>query len=233
MAAIVRIMQPKQPEPYPCHCDTLDDAVDDANSSIVFDEMTNEYHLESRDGRGHHIIRYCPFCGGHTPASRRQRLFARPSPAELQRLKELTKDIRTIEDALRILGTPGWDNPQGTTWSKPATDDNPPLTTVHRTLWYYDYSDTADVCVTEFGSAGATVSFPHKALKPDALPPAEPPMRARDLRAEQGKREEPKETLYCVMCGKSDREAAKMVANVNANICDECVSDCVEALNSV
>jgi hypothetical protein len=222
-----RMMQATQSEPYLCHCDRLDEAADDPNYAIVFDESTNEYQLESRDGRGHYVIFHCPSCGGRTPASRRERLFAKPSREELQRLKELTKDIRTIEDALRILGTPEWDNPRGMTSSKPATDGSPPVTTVHRTICYYELSDTADVCVTEFGSAGATVSFRHKTLKSDALPPAEPPMRARDLTAKQSKA-----SLFCSICGKSDQEAANMIAGKRGNICDACVNMCVEILNS-
>ncbi len=219
----------KVPEPCVCHCDSLDEAADDPNCAIIFDETMNEYHLESRDGRGHSIVRHCPFCGGRTPASRRERLFAKPPREEFQRLKELTKDIHTIDDALRILGTPGWDNPHGATSTKPGADGNPPITTVHRMLWYYDLSGTTNVCVTESNSGGAQVSFQHKELKPGELPPAGPPMRARDLRSKQS---EAKETLFCAMCGKTNHEATRMIAVKSVCICDACVKLCMEILES-
>ena len=38
---------------------------------------------------------------------------------------------------------------------------------------------------------------------------------------------DPKNTLYCSFCGKSQHEVRKLVAGVNAFICDECVELCM------
>jgi hypothetical protein len=70
---------------------------------VEFDEKMNEYHLV-RDG-AETIMRYCYWCGGRLPKSKRELYFTKPSASEIAEVEELLKDAHSVDDVLRILGT--------------------------------------------------------------------------------------------------------------------------------
>jgi hypothetical protein len=73
----------------------------------VFDEEMNEYHIAYGPERtGRLIIRYCPWCGGKLPESRRASFFTEPDPAEVSEVKRLMSSMRDIPTMLRVLGEP-------------------------------------------------------------------------------------------------------------------------------
>jgi len=64
---------------------------------LEFEAELNEYHLV-RGPKDYLMIYYCPYCGGSAPKSKRGRLFHRLTDVERQRLVDLTKDMRTLQD---------------------------------------------------------------------------------------------------------------------------------------
>ena len=101
---------PNAPE---CDCGWLESAADDPCVSVVFNRELNEYHLiRSGEFGGEMMIYHCPFCGGRAPQSRRNKLFAEISIEEMDRLRILTKDLKTLPDVLSTLGTPDQDIPR-------------------------------------------------------------------------------------------------------------------------
>jgi hypothetical protein len=91
-----------------CTCGYLEGSANDGSSPIKFDSTLNEYHFEydTPKGRGALLIYHCPFCGGTAPESKRDRLFAVISSDEEERLFALSRDVKTVEEALVILGPP-------------------------------------------------------------------------------------------------------------------------------
>ena len=99
----------------PCLCRSLERAANDPDSPLVFDTKTNEYHIvkETERGSTELVLRYCFFCGGKAPISKRGELFARVSQEEKARLVFICKDIRTFDDAIGAFGQPEHDFPMG------------------------------------------------------------------------------------------------------------------------
>ena len=98
----------------PCTCKSLEDDAADPNTPIRYDPELNEYNIVlswSPDGYGSMRIYHCPFCGGLAPESRRDKLFAVVPDSEHERLRALTAGIGSVEDAVRILGTPSTEEP--------------------------------------------------------------------------------------------------------------------------
>ena len=72
----------------PCECDWLARAAAEPDIPVRFNEQVAEYQLTyGPDGQGRMRLRYCPFCGGAAPKSRRAELFTRLTQAELNRLR--------------------------------------------------------------------------------------------------------------------------------------------------
>jgi hypothetical protein len=91
----------------PCDCGRPDRSAKNPALPVVFDEEMNEYHIAyGPERRGHLIIRYCPWCGGKLPESRRGSFFTEPDPAEVSEVKHLMSDVRDIPTMLRVLGEP-------------------------------------------------------------------------------------------------------------------------------
>jgi len=114
-----------------CVCRYLTNAAADPQSPIVFDPRLNEYNFVYPDpcadgtcGVGNASLRiyHCPFCGGAAPASKRHLLFAIISPEEQQRLDPLLAEIKSVEDAFRVLGAPSLDAARGR-WHRRRTWD--------------------------------------------------------------------------------------------------------------
>jgi hypothetical protein len=118
---------------------------------IVFDPQTAEYHivLGPTGGTGFLVVYHCPFCGGAAPKSRRHLLFAVIPLEEESRLAELLAPIRTVRDALALLGEPEFDHPTGLRVGEDERDGRPPVRWHRRTLLYQRLSGVADVHLTE------------------------------------------------------------------------------------
>ena len=64
----------------------------------------NEYQLV-RDG-ARATMRYCFWCGGRLPESKRGSFFTTPDPAEMAEVQSLLQGAKSHEDVLQILGPP-------------------------------------------------------------------------------------------------------------------------------
>ena len=136
-----------------CTCRYLQDQADEPNSPICFDSETNEYHFAWND-RGL-VIYHCPFCGGVTPESKRDKLFADVSDAEQLRLGQLLDRIDSIDGAIIAFGKPDYD---GFVNSQHRDEDGEsPKLTRQRCLRYERLSETAYVLITEI--AGGKVRW--------------------------------------------------------------------------
>jgi len=113
-----------------CTCGFLERAAAEPDIPIAFEPLVDEYdirHIGDQPG-GHSIIRYCPWCGGAAPKSKRDTLFATITRAEAERLQDLARRSRL------------------------SSKDNQPGTIVSfRTLQYTNLSATADVDFIDFG----------------------------------------------------------------------------------
>jgi hypothetical protein len=141
-----------------CSCGYLERAANDPKSPIVFDKLTHEYQFVYPDpqadiiprGKATLIIYHCPFCGGAAPPSQRDLLFSIITPDEEQRPRELLADVRTIDDALRILGQPDLDLDAGVTRRQHETSGTGPSIESFRSLTYSGLSKTVDVQITDY-----------------------------------------------------------------------------------
>jgi hypothetical protein len=152
----------------PCRCNYLQRQANHPDSPIVFDERTNEFHivhrLKSSDESAKFTIYHCPFCGGAAPASKRDTLFAVVSHAETARLQEQLKGIRTVDDAIAVLGPADHDEPFGTGSGTLERDGVPPIAEYYRTLTYTKLSDVADVVITDYHRDRVGIAFRGKYL---------------------------------------------------------------------
>lgn len=140
----------------PCKCSYLERASDEPDNPIVFDVKMNEYHLTHFDLAGtgrqrYSIIRYCPWCGGAAPSSKRGTFFAHITDAESRRLRDLASGVKTVEDAIARFGQPNQDSPNGLTTTSAATDTKPSVVSSYRLLRYTGLSELANVTFTDDG----------------------------------------------------------------------------------
>jgi hypothetical protein len=133
----------------PCRCNSLQEYADDPKNPIEFDKRTNEFYLRHVGPNNIWVMVFyhCPFCGGAAPKSRRELLFARIPPDEQTRLANLLIPLQSIDEAIRVLGTPDYDGHSVANYP----DDNGNLRSIvyHRELGYYKLSDIADVVIHE------------------------------------------------------------------------------------
>lgn len=128
-----------------CKCNYLQRAVDSEHMPIQFDPDTAEYQWHHNGAVG--VIYHCPFCGGAAPKSQRDKLFATIPPSEEARLSKILDPVKTIGDAIELLGEPNFDG-----WAKtvrPESGDQPPMVAHHRDIRYTQLSDIADVHIQE------------------------------------------------------------------------------------
>jgi hypothetical protein len=144
-----------------CKCRFLERAAAEPEESIVFDEAMREYHITNRSG-GYLLIYHCPSCGGVAPLSKRHEHFAFLTRAETDRLETLTADIKTVDQAIAVLGKPDHDNPRGLSIQTPGTSKVPSEVASYRVLTFKRLSDVADVSVTDYGVRGVRVTFQGK-----------------------------------------------------------------------
>jgi len=159
----------------PCTCGFLPEQADDPTSPIVYDPQMNEYRFEYPNPCGEGecgqakaslMIYHCPFCGGAAPAPARDLLFAVIPPEEEHRLYGLLSGIKTLDEAIRVLGPPDGDNPSGLTEEQREREGTAPTVESFRTLRYSGLSETADVCLAETRAGGAHFWLQGKYLGP-------------------------------------------------------------------
>jgi hypothetical protein len=132
----------------PCKCRSLQMSASHPEKPISFDKRMNEYHINYGNG-GYLMVYHCPFCGGAAPKSRRGKFFAVIPEREDKRLFELTKDIKTMEEAIAKLGKPDFDAPR---FSGSTRGKNKPMEIEYsRCLIYKKLSDFAEVQIFEYG----------------------------------------------------------------------------------
>jgi hypothetical protein len=149
---------------------------------VRFDESTGEYEFITPSG-GKLNIYHCPFCGGVMPRSKRADLFAYISEAEVRRLDELTGNLFSVDEAVRVLGAPERDMAAGMRERTPARNRRPPSVASYRVLTFSRLSDTADVQLTDCGPQGIRFSYMGKYLGPKKRPQNNRMQRTRSAKA--------------------------------------------------
>ncbi len=147
----------------PCTCNWPRDVSAEPENSVRFDELTGEYHFVTPTG-GQLTMYHCPFCGGVMPRSKRAELFAYVSEAEVARLDNLTRNLQSVEEAVRVLGSLDHDMAGGLRVRSPARGRRPPRVASYRVLTFTRLSDTADVELADCSPEGIRFSFRGKYL---------------------------------------------------------------------
>jgi hypothetical protein len=114
------------------------------------------------------MIYHCPFCGGRAPKSRRGELFHRLTERERQRLFQLTKGLRTVQDVITAFGEPDIRQPVGIVIVTPERDGKPETTVGFPVMIYTKLSETANVRVTIHPADRVGIGFDGKAVKKNA-----------------------------------------------------------------
>jgi hypothetical protein len=149
----------------PCTCRFLEGISGEKDSPIVFDAELQEYQLRwpgSEKGSG--PIYHCPFCGGKAPRSKRASLFAQVSMGEVMRLRDLTRGLATVPEAIAALGQPQEDIPDGMVIQTPESADEPSKASSYRMLKWAHLSEVADVHLIDYGPHGVKFTFNGKYL---------------------------------------------------------------------
>ena len=155
---------PPPKEKGACKCEWLERAADDPKCPVEFDAELNEYHL-IRGPKDYMMIYYCPYCGGSMPKSRRGKLFHTLTDVERQRLVNLTKDIRTLQEVTTAFGEADINQPVGLVITKPEREGKPETTQSYPVMIYTKLSDISDVRVTIYPTDRVGISFQGKAVK--------------------------------------------------------------------
>lgn len=141
----------------PCRCGFLERYANDPEQPVHYDAETHEYNFDV--GKGTIRIRHCFFCGGKAPESLRSHLFAVVSHSEIHRLNELTKNIKSLDDAIARLGPPDYEAPEIETDITPHHHPTPEISRSFRSLVYSNLSETADVVISDRQERGIKASF--------------------------------------------------------------------------
>jgi hypothetical protein len=128
-----------------CDCRALQRYSKEPSIPIAFDAKLNEFHIVGAAGE-EVMIYHCPFCGGRAPRSLRDELFMHVTRAESERLKGLTRGLKTLDDVLGAFGPPDFDHPQGYAVTNNESTGRP-RTTYYRQLIFTGLSDTARLLV--------------------------------------------------------------------------------------
>jgi hypothetical protein len=154
----------------PCTCDYLHNAADDPDHPIEFDASVHEFLFVVRadDGtaKSKLSIYHCPFCGGATPNSKRDTLFAAIPNSENVRIRALFSDTKTIAAVLEKFGPADHDHPNGFSSITPERDGSPPTHYSGRSMRYTELSEVADVDVHEHRGGDISVTLIGKYLGP-------------------------------------------------------------------
>lgn len=125
-----------------CDCGILTQLAWEAAFPIRFDAELNEYLLSDREGRTEQLMRFCFWCGGSLPESRRDRLFCEISEREIQEVQRLLTGLTNSSEVVKLLGAP--DNQVENPDLK--SDGNP--SEIHRWLCYRKQWTTLDLIIS-------------------------------------------------------------------------------------
>ena len=147
----------------PC-CGCLERQANDPDTAIVFDEALNEFNFEyHKNGRERRLRLYhCPFCGGAAPQSKRGLLFAVVTWAEAERLRDLVKEVHTLDEAIALLGPPDVDQESGMGVKIPESRDRPSTRECFRAVIYTQLSETGNLRLTDYPGRRIGVSVQGK-----------------------------------------------------------------------
>jgi hypothetical protein len=149
-----------------CACTYLQREAAEPSSPIQFDTRLQEYQLAHLSGGGHSAIYHCPWCGGVAPKSQRERHFAVLTWEEIRRLEDVTRGIRSPQEAVSMFGEPDEERERGVTVQLPATDTSPERAESYRTMTFKGLSSTADVSLVDYGVQGVKWQYSPKYIGP-------------------------------------------------------------------
>ena len=92
-----------------CECNWLERAVVNEWFPITYDERMGEFHLVlecGERGKGEAVLRFCPWCGGELPKSKRGSFFTVPTEADKATVREKMKNVKTVGQMYEVLGEP-------------------------------------------------------------------------------------------------------------------------------
>lgn len=92
------------PDKKTCECGHPERWAADPVWPVEFDERMNEYNLVHDGVKA--VMRYCYWCGGRLPESKRSSFFTKPDETERAEVQSLLADAKTAEDVFRVLGSP-------------------------------------------------------------------------------------------------------------------------------
>ncbi len=147
----------------PCKCGLIERFAKYPENPIKYDRETKEYYFSYSGGRL--VIRHCFFCGGKAPASLRSSLFAVIPEKEKTRLHELTKNIKSLKDATKVLGKPSFESCVMDTDITPRKKEKAEETQSFKSFVYNNLSETADIMITDYRTQDVKVAFLAKSLK--------------------------------------------------------------------
>lgn len=96
--------EPKGPQ---CECGWPRRAVADKPFPITYDARMGEFQLVldyGGRGTGSAVLRYCPWCGGRLPESKRRSFFTVPSESDLADIRERMKSIKSFAEMRDAFG---------------------------------------------------------------------------------------------------------------------------------
>ncbi len=136
-----------------CSCNWAElAAMSNRRLPISYDAKMGEYLLELiPDGSA--VMRFCPFCGGELPDSKRDSFFADPTPEDMADITSVIALLKTVNDMHQHLGVPDE--------TIPADPSNP------RAVNQYSYCKrwaSVTLCIQETREGSLAISYIPKLL---------------------------------------------------------------------
>ena len=99
----------------PCQCGMPEKWAADSTFPVGFNAKMNEYHIvHGPSQNATAIMRFCFWCGGKLPASKRDSFFTEPSEEELQRVRSVMEQVHDANSMRAVLGEPDFVHPRRT-----------------------------------------------------------------------------------------------------------------------
>jgi hypothetical protein len=97
--------EPKGPV---CECNWPRRAVTDKAFPVTYDKEMGEFQLvlDFGEQKGNSLLRYCPWCDGNLPKSKRGSFFTVPSESEMADVVEKMRSVRIVVPMYDVLGEP-------------------------------------------------------------------------------------------------------------------------------
>jgi hypothetical protein len=140
---------------HKCQCGMPERHAQQSRSPVRFDAELNEFHVV---GPGAVIIlRYCYWCGGKLPRSRRSQLFESMDQKEIDGIQAIARELKSLDDAQRLLGAP--DETQHRPQAGSGYDRHGAPVEYERTLTYRQRWRTVDLQLHEFADGRIACSL--------------------------------------------------------------------------